>query len=232
MPESRKSSPPLKHCLIGWLILICGVQWQCAGYQAIFYPMHRTASPDLSMRQVQMQALAQISGVGQMTVDAPNFSVALPFGMELILPDTLQVQISDPLGRKLAQLVLAGDAYELRYLREGRTISGSDLPTSWGEWTLPALSAADLRNILLALPLYDLHSQDRQVHYYLHRRLSTLRQMDITTTQQAIKISYSRYEPTAGVDLPQSITIVEKPAGWRVEIHFSHITGRMIKLNS
>jgi len=152
--------------------------------------------------------------------------------MELILPDTLQVQISDPLGRKLAQLVLAGDAYELRYLREGRTISGSDLPTSWGEWTLPALSAADLRNILLALPLYDWHSEDRQVHYYLHRRLNILRQMDIATAQRAIKISYSRYEPTAGVDLPQSITIVEKPTGWRVEIHFSHITGRMIKLNS
>jgi len=184
------------------------------------------------MRQVQVQTLAQISGVGQMTIDAPNFSVALPFAMELILPDTLQVQISDPLGRKLAQLVLAGDAYELRYLREGRTISGSDLPTSWGEWTLPALSAADLRNILLALPLYDWHSEDRQVHYYLHRRLNILRQMDIATAQRAIKISYSRYEPTAGVDLPQSITIVEKPTGWRVEIHFSHITGRMIKLNS
>ncbi|MDO9547837.1 MAG: lipoprotein insertase outer membrane protein LolB [Candidatus Marinimicrobia bacterium] len=139
-----------KHRLFPVICLSLGlILHGCSAIQNI----SRKSEPAVSPRPASIPPLSQsietLTFNARIAIQSPDGDIALSAQLVYTGMDTVTIRIKDPLKRQLATLTITRNDYNLWLQRENRYLSGSELPTHIGDYSVPQLPLKDIAEILI-----------------------------------------------------------------------------------
>lgn len=247
MKSSSKNSSPDFYLTLSLSLILSITCWNCALIRTQSDFHNQLDSPAFRERCLRLEDLASLTCAGQISIESDQGGGVLFFELEYRTLDTMLVRIQDPLGRKLAQVELNGETYQLWLQREGRYFSGTRFETDLLPLPLRRLDPKAIRRGLLGLPLmvlYDsVRAENQENESGLENRLPgiqykflsgqpVLARIDWRQADQQIQIRYREYVEIAHTMIPTMICINDASDAFSLEIHFSHFNREMIKFKT
>jgi len=224
---SRKSHPELSP-LWSILLIFLLTGWQCAYSPAIRAPYSHLTTPAWSQRENYINRLSYFAAEGQINVDYQNMPVNFRFELEYRTLDTLNIQLYDPLGRKLAFLSLFSDEYDVWFQREGKGYSGKGIPPQLTALIDFPFSPKLVRRLLIGLPA---EPQDIPVTMMNYRIAPGKPYLRSVVLPDKFVLKYHQYKQYGEVKFAQLIDIDLLSTKTQIQIQFSHFKIEMLKLS-
>jgi len=202
---------------------------------------------DLRNHENSIKDLRFLSEIGRLTIDSDEINLTLSVKFQFRTIDSLYIQLTDPIGRKFAEVSLDGDEYSIWLQRSGEFYSGYELPVEFEDYPFAALTFGELRRILLGIPLFKTSQieeiQDNHTIEFLSQRgekvqyifkgspvhLDKILMISDTGNIKA-KMKYEKYAVVNGIFVPSVYTIEGGEKNFLIKIRISHFSTDLSKL--
>lgn len=148
------TSSRLKLAGVLLLVLLAGL----AGCRAVLKPAppvpELSAAQILSRLQVRHNALTTFAARGRLTLISPHQSATGTALLKGKLPETLKVDLKDPLGRSVLDFATDGQVVEILFPRENKLLRGPATPANLAAFIPPGITPPQALRLLVGdLPL-------------------------------------------------------------------------------
>jgi len=193
------------------------------------------------------KGLKYLSESGHLIIDTDEINLKLSMKLQFKTIDSMYIQLTDPIGRKFAEVSLDGDEYSIWLQRSGEFYSGYELPIEFKDYPFAALTFGELRRILLGIPLFKTRQieeiQDNHTIEFLSQRgekvqyvfagnplyLNEILLLSDTGNIKA-KMKYEKYAVVNGIFIPSVYTIEGSEKNFLIKIRISHFSTELSKL--
>jgi len=214
-----------KNCFLPVIFISLGlILHGCSAIQNI----SRKSDPSVYPRPASVPPLSQSIETlifnARIAIQAPDGDITLTAQLAYSGMDTVTILVKDPLKRQLATLTLTRNDYNLWLQRENRHLSGSELPTHIGDFSIPQLPLKDIAELLIG----QLDSKN-MAFKTTYDRLHRLNRISLKTNQDLI-ITYKGWNPIEIYYwVPTSVEFISN-RDMKITIHYSQFQIELRKL--
>ena len=202
---------------------------------------------DFRDHEKAIKGLKYLSETGHLIIDSDEIDLTLSVKLQFKTIDTMYIQLTDPIGRKFAEVYLVGDEYSIWLQRSGEFYSGYELPVEFADYPFAALTFDELRRIFLGIPLFSaeqieeiqtdqtiefLSQRGEKVQYVFTGNPAHLDEILLLSDTGDIKakMKYEKYAVVKDAFIPSIYTIEGSKKNFTIKIHISHFSTDLSKL--
>ncbi len=202
--------------------------------------------PDLQQNNRAINRAGHIEARGNIFVDTPFNEGKLNAVFNLKIPDSLDIQFRDVIGRKQAFMEFYNNDFDLWMQRENRHLGRHEIPPEFSLFVFNELSLAEIRKIFFAQPLFDAKNINSKKLDYIQTKttagqdvttffndLGLIRRVEIYETGRELSsiFIYSDYELYDQLVLPGVIQIIDLNKAIEVKINLYHFSVKTLNLS-
>ena len=204
--------------------------------------------PDIIKNEAKYKNISSLYIKGNITIYSPDKKGKLYAGFVYKFPDSLRIQLRDPIGRKQALLSFMDEEFELWLQRENRKLGRDELSDDFSLFVFNQLKLKEIRRLFLGRPLFNASNPEN-----LMKKNSVVTNFENTTnlisffnndgTIHRVEIStetgektsvfyYSNWQVTEGVIFPGDIEIIDLKKEIHLKIKLYHYLIEYYNLSS
>jgi len=171
-----------------------------------------------------LQSIDLLTFNARIVIQSPDGDITLTAQISYSGADTITIRLKDPLKRQLATLTITRTDYNLWLQRENRYLSGLELPTRIGNYSIPQLPLKDIVEILIG-QVDSKNGQFNLVYDRLHRlsRISKKTKPDLIVT-------YKDWNPIETYYWVPTLIELVSDRDIKITIHYSQFQIELRKL--
>ena len=170
------------------------------------------------------QSIETLTFNARIVIQSPDGDITLTAQLAYSSMDTVTIRVKDPLKRQLATITITRNDYNLWLQRENRYLSGLELPTRIGNYSIPQLPLKDIVEILIG----QVDSKNR--HFNLvYDRLHRLSRISKKTKPDLI-VTYKDWSPIETYYWVPTLIELVSNRDIKITIHYSQFQIELRKL--
>ncbi|MFP4547654.1 MAG: hypothetical protein ACLFQM_05935 [Fidelibacterota bacterium] len=202
--------------------------------------------PDLRQNCQSFNQTRKIEAKGNIIIDTPFNDGKINAVFNLKVPDSLDIQFRDVIGRKQAFMKFYNDDFDLWMQRENRHLGRHEIPPEFSLFVFNELSLIEIRKIFFAQPLFNTKNINYKKLDYIQTKttagqnvttffndLGLIRRVEIYEGSRELSsiFVYSDYDLYGQLVLPGVIQIIDLNKAIEVEINLYHFSVESINLS-
>ena len=195
--------------------------------------------PDLQQNFHAFNQAKHIKARGNVFVDTPFNEGKINAVFNLKIPDSLDIQFRDVIGRKQAFMKFYNNDFDLWMQRENRHLDRHEIPPDFSLFVFKELSLSEIRKIFFAQPLFDTKIFNFKKQDFIQTKtaggqkvttffneLGLIRRVEIHKSNRELSsiFIYSDYELYDQLILPGVIQIIDLNKAIEVKINLYHFS--------